>query len=248
MPEPFLILTVLLIGIVVGILDAIIGGGGLISIPFLIFSGLPPQVAVATDRLGVLGQTIGSIPKYMKEKKIIWRYVLPLTLISIAGGFIGANILLTLSSDMLATSIGFAMIGILPFLFIKKHIGIKHIKTSKERKTIGFAVYFAVMILATFVSAGIGIISLYTILFFFGFTIIEANATGNVESFFFSLFILIIFGLNGIIDYALGITLFGGMMIGGYAGAHIAIKKGDVWVKGLLAVVVIVSGLKLLFF
>jgi uncharacterized membrane protein YfcA len=59
---------------------------------------------------------------------------------------------------------------------------------------------------------------------------------------------VIIFAFSGLIAYGAGIALLLGMVIGGYLGAHIAIKKGDLFVKLAFSVIVAISGLKLLFF
>lgn len=104
------------------------------------------------------------------------------------------------------------------------------------------------MIWNGFFGTGAGPFSFYNSLFFFGFTIIEANATGIIPWFALSLSSLIIFARNGIIDYRNGIVLFVGMAVGGYLGAHTAIKKGDLWIKRLFILVVIISSIKLLFF
>lgn len=58
------ILPLLLIGLITGFLDSTVGAGGLFSLPALIFLGFPPQIAIATDRLGSLGQTIVGILKF----------------------------------------------------------------------------------------------------------------------------------------------------------------------------------------
>ena len=77
---------------------------------------------------------------------------------------------------------------------------------------------------------------------------IEVIATGIIPWFALSVTSLIIFAQNGIIDYQVGLVLFVGMAIGGYAGAHYALKKGNEWVKRLLAAFAIISAVKLLFF
>ena len=82
----------------------------------------------------------------------------------------------------------------------------------------------------------------------FGYTIIEANATNNIPWILLAISSFIIFAINGIVDYKIGTILLLGMITGGYIGAHVAIKKGDKWVKTLFAVLVIISGIKLLFF
>jgi uncharacterized protein len=248
MAEIITLVAVLIIGLLAGLVDAIVGSGGLISIPFLIFTGLPAQVAIATDRLGIIGQNLGSIPKFWKEKKIQWKYVPAFSLISIIGAYIGANILLSINEEFLNKVVGVVILLILPFIFIKKDIGVKRKTVTKSKKIIGYFLYLLVMTFAGFIGGGVGILVFYTLMIFFGFTIIEANATDNISWFLLSISSLIIFAMNGLIDYTLGIVLFIGMMVGGYLGVKIVIKKGNQWVKPLFVVVVIISAIKLLFF
>tara|TARA_B100001971_G_C18029462_1_gene451751 strand:- start:128 stop:817 length:690 start_codon:yes stop_codon:yes gene_type:complete len=225
-----------------------VGGGGLVSIPFLIFTGLPPQVAIATDRFGSVGQALIAFYKFWKAKKIVWKYVAILSILSIVGSIIGANILLKTKSEILTNVIGIILILLLPFIFIKKDIGIKRKKVTRLKMIIGLVIYFLIQTFTGFFGGGTGTLIFYTLMIAFGYTIIEANATNNIPWILLAISSFIIFAINGIVDYKIGTILLLGMITGGYIGAHVAIKKGDKWVKTLFAVLVIISGIKLLFF
>jgi hypothetical protein len=84
-------------------------------------------------------------------------------------------------------------------------------------------------------------------MFCFGLTVIESKATKTIPWLILSISSIIIFATNGIINYKIGSVMLIGMAIGGYTGTHIAIKKGEIWVKRLFLIFVIVSVLKLLF-
>lgn len=242
---PFL---VLLTGIAAGFLDSTSGGGGLISIPFLIFFGLPPQVAIATDRLGTIGQESAALFKFWQAKKILWEYVPILSIMGLVGAVIGANILLNIDSRYLQKIIGILLLAVLPLIIFNKEIAIKRNFTTRLKKGLGFVLYFFVMVYNGIFGAGAGPLSTYNFLYFFGFTIVEANATNTIPWLILGLSSLIIFMLNGIVDYKNGVALLIGMTTGGYIGAHVALKKGDAWVKRLFLIVVIISSIKLLFF
>jgi uncharacterized membrane protein YfcA len=248
MPEIITLLLVLFIGIVTGFFDSVIGAGGLISVPSLIFLGLPPQVAIATDRLGTLGQIFTALIKFWQAKKIVWKYVPILAAISLFGSLIGANILLNVNPRILESVVGILILILLPFIFLKRDIGIETIKTGKLRIIIGLMIYFFIMIFGGFFGQGTGPMIFYVLTFFLGFTLIEVLATGIIPWFILSVSSLVIFGFNGIINYKIGIILLIGMAIGGYAGAHVALKKGNQWIKRLFIIFVIISGIKLLFF
>ena len=83
---------------------------------------------------------------------------------------------------------------------------------------------------------------------FFGFTIIESNATDMIPWLLMSILTLVIFIMNGLVNFKLGIPLVIGMFIGGYIGAHMAVKKGDKWIKTIFIFIVVISAIKILFF
>ena len=248
MPELSTLFLIFITGLATGFFDSVIGAGGLISVPTLVFLGLPPQVAIATDRFGTIGQSFTAFLKFWKAKKIVWKYVFALSIISLAGSLLGANILVNVDPKILQKVVGVLLVILLPLIFLKKNIGLQQIETSKSRKIIGLALYFFIMIFGGLFGQGTGPLIFYTLTYFLGLTMIEVLATGVIPWFVLSLSSLIIFALNGIIDYKIGIVLLIGMAIGGYAGAHFAIQKGDVWIKRLFAAFVIVASIKLLFF
>ena len=232
--SPIIVLIgVFFIVVLASMLGSMVGGGSLLSIPFLMLVGLPPQVAIATDRFGSVGAAITAFVKFRKAKKIVWKHVLILSILSLIGSLIGANILLNINPDILHIIVGVILLILLPFILLN---------------FLGLSIYLLVQIFTGFFGGGTGPIIFYTLMIFFGFTIIEANATQVIPVLILYLSSLIIFALNGIIDYKIGTVLLAGMAIGGYLGAHLALKKGNKWIKGLFAVVVIISGIRLLFF
>ncbi|MFA6099051.1 MAG: sulfite exporter TauE/SafE family protein [Patescibacteria group bacterium] len=238
-------IIILVIGIASGFVGAIAGGGGLISIPFLLFLGIPPQITLATNKFGGLGLSFGALYKFIKEKKIIWRYAILLSCSGILGSIIGSRILLTIHTAPLQKMIGVLLIILIPTIFFKKSFGIEERHASRQRKILGCFMYFLISIIASFFG-GLGAISMSIIVFFFGLTMLKANATELFSYSIFSLTSVIIFSFNRLIDYEIGIILFLGMLIGGYFGAHTAIKRGDKWVKIFFSIVIIISAVKIL--
>ncbi len=236
---------ILIIGITSGFVGAIAGSGGLISISFLIFLGVPPQITLATNKFGGLGMSAGALYKFIREKKIVWPYAIWLGISGILGSFIGSKILLTINVDLLQKLIGILLIILVSTIFTKRNFGIDEKPVSMTRKVLGSLLYFFISIIASFFG-GLGAILISIVVFFFGLSIIRANATELVSYSVFSLSSVIIFALNGLVDYRIGIILFIGMLIGGYIGAHTAIKKGNKWVKVIFAIVIIVSAIKIL--
>ena len=82
--DPFILLLVFLVGIIASYIGTNAGGGGLISIPAMIFLGLPAQMAIATNKVGALGMTTGFY-KYHKERKIDYSVAIPVAIFGING-------------------------------------------------------------------------------------------------------------------------------------------------------------------
>lgn len=177
MNELIKLASVFLIGLIASVFGTMVGGGSLLSIPFLILVGLPPQVAIATERFGGLGQTIASFIKFLRSNKIVWKYVSILTVISLFGSLIGANILVRTDPKILHNIIGVTLIVLLPLIFLKRDLGIQSSEVGRNNIIVGSAIYFLVQIFAAFFGGGTGTLIAYVLMFFFGLTILEATAT-----------------------------------------------------------------------
>jgi uncharacterized membrane protein YfcA len=242
------IILTFIIGFIASFIASLGGSGGLLSIPFLIFIGLPANVALATNKCGSIGLCIGSIAKFTKEKKIMWEYAIPFSLMAVLAGFIGAKIMLSIDPNLLAKIIGFFILFTIPFMFISKDLGIKKKATTLTKKIIGTITYFALMVYGAVFGGGYNVFLIINYSVFFGATIIEANATDMVPWFFVSAVSLVMFAIAGIVNWTLGITIFFAMIIGGYVGAHVAVKKGDKWVKNAVVILLVLAAIKLIFF
>ncbi len=248
MPEVINLILVFVVGVVASFFGSMVGGGSLLSIPFLIFLGLPPQVAIATDRFGGIGAATTAFFKFWKAKKIVWKYIPLLAVISLAGSLIGANILLSVDPQILQKVAGILLLVLLPFVFFKKNIGVERVATSRLKKVFASVIYFFIQTFTGFFGAGTGPFVFYTLIMGFGLSIIEAVATQILPLLVLSISSIVIFALKGIIDYKIGVILLAGMAMGGYIGAHVAVSKGSAWVKGLFAILVLVAALKLILF
>ena len=240
------LLTTFLVGVFAGFIGALVGSGGLISIPFLIFLGLPPQVAIATHKFGAVGLKLGAIAKFWKTPHIQREYLLPFAILSFVAAFAGAQLLITIDRELLSRIVGVLLLLVLPLLFVKKETGITHRVTSALQRAFGYCLYFLAEVYAAFFGGGAGTIAYYVLMTFFGFTIVEASATAMLPGLIMSIVTLIIFGLNGILHYQIGAVIFLGMLAGGWLGAHTALQKGNVWVKAVFVAVVVLSAIKLL--
>lgn len=224
------------------------GGGSLFALPILLLVGLPTQVAIATNTFSTIGSALGSLPKYLKEKKVNFENLWLFAVLSLIGTYIGANLLLTFPKQYLTPTIIALLLFITLVFVFKKKLGIERKVVSKKYTYVGFVFYFLTSILAGFFLAGTGILVLYVMVTFLGITLIEANATRQVLLIPTALMSTFIFAQNNLVDFPIGIVLMIGMILGGAIGARLAIKKGDAWVKNITVVVVLITIAKLILF
>jgi len=240
------IIAVIIIGFVASYIGAMVGSGGLLTIPFLIFLGLPAESAIATNRLAGVGLGIGSLYKYWKAGQVQWDYVFPLSLIALVGGALGSTILIAINKDILQQVVGVVLILLVPMLFINKEMGVKKFKPSTGKKIAGYILYTLAIAWGAFFGGGWGTMAFMVMTHFLGLTIIQASATNKIPGFAMSFVALVIFAYKGYINYTYGIWMLLGMLAGGYLGARTAVNKGNKWVKALFAVIVIISAIKLI--
>lgn len=242
-----LFLGTFLVGLLSSFVGTIAGGGAaLISVPFLTFLGLPPNVAIATNRFGTLGMSTAGSYRFYKGKKIIFKHILVLSILSVVGGLIGVNILLNVNEALLSKIVGICILFMLPVIFLNQEFGSKQKLVSLSSKIVAYISYFLVAIYDGFFGGGAGLISVFLLVSLLGLTYLEANATNGVPWFFNVIISTVIFVISGLINYTLGIFLLLGMLIGGYLGAHLAIKKGNKFVRLAFCVVIILSAFKLI--
>lgn len=240
---------IFLTGVVAAFMGTIVGGGGLISIPLLTMLGLPPQVAIGTNKLGGIGMCLSGIYKYWKEKKINWRLAIILTVIGVPPSLLGTFILINVNKDLLSVIVGILVLLVAPVVLFQKQIQNRIEKEKTKKHTIiGHILYFLISIYSGFFGGGTGVFARLIYLFFYKVGIVEAGATDLVPGLFANIVSVIFMAVVGIVNYPAAIILFVGMLIGGYLGAHTSVKKGDEFVRILFVIFVIGVGIKLIFF
>ncbi len=234
------------IGVAAGTIGAMVGGGSLLSIPLLIFLGLPAPVAIATDRFAGLGVACTAGFRYGRAGSIVWRWVPWLGTASLVGSLLGANLLVRTDAPRLEPIIGLLVLLLLPVLFLRPSFGVESRDTPRSWQLAGFGLYFAIQLLTGFFGAGTGPLVFTTLMACFGLTIVQAVATQVVPFLLLTLSSVFVFGSHGLIDYRIGIALLLGTAVGGSVGAKLAIEQGAGWVRRMFAGIVALSALRLL--
>jgi hypothetical protein len=236
------------VGLVAGILNVLAGGGSLLTLPLLIFMGLPAAVANGTNRIAIFCQNIFAIRGFRK------RGLLPLNLAllctpPVLGSWWGANLAISLDDLMFKRILALIMLGVLVFTALDpmKRFCRQEVVFGFRRKLILVISFFLVGVYGGFVQAGVGFIVI-TALLAHGLDLVRINAIKVFVIFAYTFVALGVFIYHGQINYLLGFSLAAGNSIGGMLGPRLAVAKGHDWIKKVVTLTVAVFALKLLIF
>jgi len=231
-----------------GFINTLAGSGSLISLPVLIFLGLPANMANGTNRVGILIQTVVSLRSFKKQDMLDLRGGIMLALPAIVGAIIGAQIAVNLDEHMLRRVIGALMVVMLVFILARPKRWLKgRLEVLGRRpRALELVIFFFIGAYGGFIQAGVGIFLLAGLVLGVGYDLVRANAVKVLIVFCFTVFAMVVFMINGQILWGLGLLLAVGNAGGGWLAAKLAIERGAGLVRWFLIAVVIVSAVKLL--
>jgi uncharacterized membrane protein YfcA len=246
--EWYIYLLVVGAGFLAGFINTLAGSGSLITLPMLIFAGLPANVANGTNRVAVLLQCVVAVRKFRQENMLDLRRVIYLTIPAVLGAVIGAQIAADLDEQLMRRIIGVLMVIMLVVVIVRprrwlegKADALDHRPGWKQNVT-----FFGIGLYGGFIQAGVGIFLLAGLVLSAGYELVRANAFKNFVVLCFTAFALVVFILNGQVDWVLGLVLAIGNMLGAWVAAHMAVKKGAPFVRYILIAVIIISAIMLL--
>ncbi len=243
---PFLLLL-FVIGFIASFVGNFISGGiSLVGVSSMLFFGVPAHLALATQSVGTLGWRIGGLREFWKAKKIIWKFVLPLSIIAFVGSIIGSHILVATNSAVLNKIVSFLILLFIPFSLVKKNLGVERINVSKTKEYLGYVCYFLASVWTGFFSAGAGVFFLYIYMYFFGLTILELKGTDKIPGIFLDIGSIIVFAVSGIFHPLYLVAFFPGTLLGSILGAKYALKLGNKWLRIIILATIAFLSLKLI--
>lgn len=241
------IFFLILLGFASGFINMFAGGGSLLVVPFLIFLGLPANIANATNRVAILLQNIISTATF-REKKILdlksdSKLLFPTTLGSILGAFLAVDIHEEILKKVIGTLliILFFMILSVPDTWIKNHPD----KATAKNPWLRFLIFFGIGFYGGFIQIGVGFFLLAGLVLESGYDLLKANAMKILLILVYTLFALGIFIWHNLVDWESGLILACGNMAGAWTGTRLSIKWGAKYIRYILLVTLVIVALKL---
>jgi hypothetical protein len=238
-------------GVLGGAINAVAGGGSFIAFPALLFTGVPPIPANATNTIALWTGAAASGGAYRKRLDVRRSVLIPLLAASLVGGVAGAILLLKTPAHTFMRVLPWLTLGAtLLFAFGKKLAGGRRSVMEHEASSaalVGTTLFqLGVAVYGGYFGGGMGIVML-AMLAALGMTDIHAmNALKSILGFVINGVAVVTFIIAGAVYWKHGSIMIAGGIAGGYLGAHYAMKLPQAWIR--MFVVLVGAGMTIYFF
>lgn len=238
-----------LVGLVAGTLNVIAGGGSLLTLPVMIFLGLPPTVANGTNRVAILIQNVGASWSFYRRKLISKEWVLLAIPPAVLGGVVGTLAAVRIGDLAFQRILAVALVGAAAWSIWRPVTPPEEaaaLPPSGGKRWVFAALFFLVGVYGGFIQAGVGFVIL-AVTSAAGLNLIRGNALKVALVLGFTPLALALFAWSGKVDWAMGFALAVGNFTGAIVGVRLQILKGHKWVRNVVTVTTVVFAARLLF-
>ncbi|MGE5477345.1 MAG: sulfite exporter TauE/SafE family protein [Bacteroidales bacterium] len=226
-----------------GMVDAVVGGGGLIQIPVLLSQF--PQTAIptlfGTNKVSSIAGTSSAMWKFGRSVSIPWRIVLPATVAALVGAWLGAALVAWLPREWMRPLVLILMVGAAVYTFHNKDFG--HVATHEPRPSdlwLGAVVGMIIGLYDGFFGPGTGSFLLFIFVRLFGLDFLRATASAKVVNVATNISAIALFSSVGPLLWGVGISMAVCNLIGAQVGTRLALRHGSGFIrKAFLAVVIV---------
>jgi len=237
-------------GFLCGFINTLAGSGSLISLPLLMFMGLPAGVANGTNRIAILLQNVVGVASFKQQKVFHWKEGIWLAIPAVIGSVIGASFAVNINEKIMTQVIGgllvvmFFLIIFKPDIWVKGKAGL----ISARPSILQIIIFFGIGLYGGFIQAGVGFFLIAGLVLGAGFDLVKTNAIKLFIVLIYTPFALAIFIINDQVNWKYGLILGVGNMLGAFVASRYAVSWGAKVVRILLLVIIFGAAIKLLFF
>lgn len=244
-----IVLFICAAGFLAAAVDSIAGGGGMISLPAIIAAGVPPHLALGTNKFASSFASFTSTLKFASSGNIhfkLIKYQIPCTIL---GAALGVQTVLAIDERYLQMLIVVLIFAVAIYTTFKKDFGQVDNFKGLTPLNIGSGMFFAFALgfYDGFFGPGTGSFLIFLFISVFGFDFTSAAGNGKILNFVSNIVSLILFALGGKIIYLVGIPMAISMIFGAYVGTHIAINNGPKVIKPIFITIAAALIVKLVY-
>jgi len=229
--DPWVLGLLLLAAVAAGLMDAIAGGGGIITVPALLAAGLPPAQALATNKLQAPFGSGMALHRYARAGLVPPGDLLPSVLFTAAGASLGTLTVRFLPSSWLSWLIPGLLAVIFVYLLLKPEWGQDARPARWSRRPFYLVFGLALGFYDGFLGPGTGTFWVVALTALLGYGLPTATAQTKVVNFTSNLVSLSVFVLLGQVVWGLGLLMGAGQLLGARVGSSLALSKGAGFIR-----------------
>jgi uncharacterized membrane protein YfcA len=234
-----------------GLVDAVVGGGGLIQIPalFSVFPKENPATLIGTNKLAAIFGTGAAAVNYGRRVRVAWSTAAPAALAAFALAFVGAWTVTKVPADFVRGLLPVILLAVAVYTFMKKDFGSVHapIHSGITEKLLATGLGAAIGFYDGLFGPGTGSFLIFLFVRFFGFDFLSASAAAKIVNVACNFSALMWFGYSGHLIWQLGLLMAACQVCGSLLGTRLALKHGSAFVRKLFLVVIAVLIVKTAF-
>ncbi|MDH2998139.1 hypothetical protein A1D22_09650 [Pasteurellaceae bacterium LFhippo2] len=243
----FDILAILfVVALVAGTIDAIAGGGGLITIPALLSVGIPPAVALGTNKLQACGGSFSASLYFIWKKAVDLKQIWLLILLTFIGASLGTILVQIINVDDLKLILPFLIMLIAIYFLFSPNISDQDSKQRISYPLFAFTAALGIGFYDGLFGPATGSFFTLAFLLLLGFNLTKSVAHAKVLNFTSNIASLIFFILGGAILWKVGLVMLVGQVIGGNLGARMVVTKGKKLIRPLIVTMSFIMVVKML--
>ncbi|GHC15362.1 sulfite exporter TauE/SafE family protein [Aidingimonas halophila] len=235
------------IGVIAGFINVLSAGGSMMTLPLLMFLGLPPQVANGTNRVAIVLQSISAVGNFLRAGASHIGLSLRLSVPAVVGSLLGAWLALQVSDAFFETVLVVVMAGCsVMLLWPQPHVATRTL-TPEHLTTKVYLAMFLIGIYGGFIQVGVGVLFIAVLYRMLRIDLAQVNVFKVFIILIYTLPALCVFLYHDQVRWGYGLLLAIGSMTGAWLGVRVNMgPRGAAWVKGLTLVVIIAIMLRLL--
>jgi len=240
----------IIVGMLAGVINTLAGGGSLLTLPVLIFMGLPPNVANATNRIGIAFQALIGTAGYRSKGVSNFPFNIYLGISALIGSLIGAQIAVDIKGETFNKLLAIIMLFVVAVIVFKPKASSLQLPERLTGKYLFYAIigFFFIGIYGGFINAGIGFVIILFLNNVNRLSLIKTNATKVSLVFIYTCGALALFAYNGKVDWSTGFVLAIGTSLGAWWSSRWSVDKGEGVIKIAMVIMVSLMSIKLWFF
>jgi uncharacterized membrane protein YfcA len=239
----------IVLGTLAGFLNVMAGGGSLLTVPILVFMGLPGPVANGTNRIAILAQNLTAITTFARRGLRDFRLSLSLAACALPGALAGALLGVQLDGVWFNRALALVMIGVMLIMHFDKGSSqrTENYQPTSRQLLVGHLLMVGVGFWGGFIQLGVGFIIMPVLNRVMGLDLVRTNMHKVFIIAVYTVVALLVFADQVELLWMVGLALAVGNSIGGYLGVHFTISGGERLIKLVLNLVLVAFVIKLLF-